>query len=442
MIPRIVVAGTHSGCGKTSIAGGIMAALTARGLRVQPFKVGPDFIDPSHHTAICGRRSRNLDAYMMGEDGVRATFAGASEGADIAVIEGVMGMYDGLDGSDTGSTAHIARILDAPVMLVCDVKGMSRSTHALVSGFSRFDPHIRFAGAICNRVGSPRHRAMIEEGQSLPFLGWVPVTVEGTVPSRHLGLRMAHETGAVAHFGRLVEEHCDLDAILAASRDVAPFRAPAAVPLRHTTPAVRLGIAYDEAFCFYYQDNFDRLRRAGAELCFFSPLSDRLPDVDGVYLGGGYPELHAAALSTAPCRSDLKRAVDGGLPVYAECGGLAYLTAGISTGEGDYPMVGCLPARTVMQHRFAALGYVDAVCTGGTSLMPQGMHLRGHEFHYSRCECDPEARFALRLSRGTGIGGGKDGLYAGNVLAGYTHAYFTDTQARSFVAAISTASRA
>lgn len=435
MIPRIIIAGTHSGCGKTSIASGIMAALTARGYRVQPFKVGPDFIDPTHHTAICGRTSRNLDAYMMGEEGVLSTFHAAARDADIAVIEGVMGMFDGLDGTDTGSTANIAKILGAPVLLVADVKGMSRSAHALASGYAGFDTAVRFAGVIFNRIGSPRHRSLIAETRSVPVFGWVPVQTKGIVGSRHLGLRMAHETASIAHFGSVIEEHCDLDGILAAAGDAPPLPVPKPMGGGEPGEKVRIGVASDEAFCFYYQDNLDLLARKGADLVFFSPIRDRLPDVDGVYLGGGYPELHADVLSRAPCRTDLARAIGKGMTVYAECGGLAYLTAGILTENADYPMVGVLPARAVMQERFAALGYVDAVCTGGTPLLPEGLCFRGHEFHYSRLECDDDARFAFRLQRGQGISAGRDGMCEHRVLAGYTHAYFTPEFASSLNAA-------
>ena len=224
VIPRIIIAGTHSGCGKTTIASGIMAALTARGMKVQPFKVGPDFIDPSHHTRICGRPSRNLDPFMMGDRGCVETFLRATEGADIAIIEGVMGMYDGVDGSDLASTAHVARILKAPVVLVVDAKGMSRSVHALVDGYRRYDPSISFAGVIFNRIGSPRHRTMIEASLDIPSFGMIPRKEDLVVKSRHLGLMMAHESGAMADFGDIIEEHADLDALIASAASAPPLR--------------------------------------------------------------------------------------------------------------------------------------------------------------------------------------------------------------------------
>ncbi|WP_292520963.1 cobyrinate a,c-diamide synthase [Methanoculleus sp.] len=423
LIPRIVVAGTHSGCGKTTLASGLMAALTARGLAVQPFKVGPDFIDPTHHSAICGRPSRNLDPFMMEEAGVRETFLRAAEGADIAVIEGVMGLYDGLDGTETASTAHVAKILDAPVLLVVDAKGASRSVHAVVRGYAGFDPGVRVAGVIFNRVGSPRHRALIETTQSLPAYGWVSRRDDLAVASRHLGLAMAAETGTLAGFGPVVEETCDLAGIMALARSAPPL--PAVPGIRGGPEAgIRLGVARDAAFCFYYRDNLDKLVRAGADLIFFSPMTDRLPDVDALYIGGGYPELHAEALAASRCREDVRRAVDDGMPVYAECGGLIYLTERLATDGEDYPMAGVLPASAAMTNRIQGLGYVEARVVGGAPVLGPGTAFRGHEFHYSRLDCASDARFALELLRGRGITDGRDGLVVQNTVAQYTHAYF------------------
>lgn len=433
MIPAIVIAGTHSGCGKTTLACGIMAALRGRGLVVQPFKVGPDFIDPSHHTAICGRPCRNLDPYMMGEDGVVRTFASASVGADIAVIEGVMGMYDGLEGEDTGSTAHVAKILGVPVALVVDVGGMSRSANALVGGYTAFDPAVRFAGVIFNRVGSPRHRQMIEHGLSVRALGWVPTEREKSVGSRHLGLAMAGEV-SMAAFGSVCEEHCDLDALIAAAAS-APVVSPAPAH-REKMPSVRLGVALDAAFCFYYQDNLDLLGRSGAAIVPFSPLAGELPDVDGLYLGGGYPELHAEALSASPCTRNIEAAAEDGMPIYAECGGLLYLCERLSYEGKVYRMAGVLPGDAEMRGRFQALGYVDARSTGASPLLRAGLSFRGHEFHYSAVEAAPDARFALKLRRGKGIENGKDGLCEHAALGGYSHAYLTGAFADAFVAAM------
>ena len=433
-IPRIVIAGTHSGCGKTTVASGIMAALSARGLKVQPFKVGPDFIDPSHHTRICGRISRNLDPFMMGEEGCTETFIRASGGADIAVIEGVMGLYDGLDGSDMASTAHVARILQSPIALVADVKGMSRSVHALIDGYLRYDPNLVFSGVIFNRIGSPRHRSMIESSLGVSALGYIPRKEGQAVESRHLGLKMAHETGGMGEFGRIIEETCDLDALVAAAHLAPPMEKTGRQGKHNKRTNSTIGIASDEAFCFYYQDNLDRLVSAGAKLEFFSPLRDRLPDVDAVYLGGGYPELHLSCLESSPCTYDLSRAAARGMPLYAECGGLMYLTKEIRD-EKTYRMCGILPATAEMTRRVQALGYTKGTGTGEISYMPSSLGMTGHEFHYSRLDPEPDARYAIDLTRGKGIVAGKDGLVSQNALGCYTHVYFTPAFAVKFVAA-------
>ncbi|MDD1711741.1 MAG: cobyrinate a,c-diamide synthase [Methanoregulaceae archaeon] len=433
-VPRIVIAGTHSGCGKTTVASGIMAALTARGLNVQPFKVGPDFIDPSHHTKICGRISRNLDPFMMGEDGCSETFLRATAGADIAVIEGVMGMYDGVDGSDLASTAHVARILQAPVVLVVDIKGMSRSVHALIDGYRSYDPTILFTGVIFNRTGSTRHRSMIEPSLAVPAFGYIPRRDDLAVESRHLGLRMAHEAGSMGEFGKIIEESCDLDALVAVARQAPFLKKMSRAHRRNRTDGGRVGVALDEAFCFYYQDNLDLLSRAGANLVFFSPLRDRLPDVDALYLGGGYPELYLPVLESSPCTRDLHHAADQDMPVYAECGGLMYLTNEIHADK-TYRMCGVLPSTAEMTGRIQALGYVKGSGTGEISYVPSSVGITGHEFHYSRLDPDTDARYAINLERGKGIMAGKDGLVSQNALGCYTHAYFTPVFTEKFVKA-------
>ncbi len=431
-IPRIVIAGTHSGCGKTTVASGIMAALTARGLKVQPFKVGPDFIDPSHHTKICGRISRNLDPFMMGEDGCTDTLLRATAGADIAVIEGVMGIYDGVDGTDLASTAHVARILNAPVVLVVDAKGMSRSVHALIDGYRRYDPTLIFSGVIFNRIGSPRHRSMIEPSLAIPALGYIPRKDDMAVESRHLGLKMAYEAGHMGEFGKVIEESCDLDTLVAAAKQAPPMKKMIPAGKRNKSAGITIGVGFDEAFCFYYQDNLDLLSRCGAKLVFFSPLRDRLPDIDALYLGGGYPELHLAELGSSPCNRDLQRAADRNLPIYAECGGLMYLSKEIHADK-TYRMCGILPSTTEMTNRIQALGYVKGKGSGEISFMPLSPGITGHEFHYSQQDPDCDARYAINLTRGKGITSGKDGLISQNALGCYTHAYFTPVFARKFV---------
>lgn len=433
-IPRIVIAGTHSGCGKTTVASGFMAALSARGLKVQPFKTGPDFIDPSHHSHICGRISRNLDPFMMGDKGCTDTFLRATVGADIAVIEGVMGIYDGVDGSDLASTAHVARILQAPVVLVVDAKGMSRSVHALIDGYRRYDPTLVFSGVIFNRMGSSRHRSMIEPSLTVPAFGYIPRKDDLTVESRHLGLKMAHEAESMGEFGRIIEESCDVDALVAAASLAPPLEKRIRAGKRNRQTRCMIGIALDEAFCFYYQDNLDLLSRTGAKLVYFSPLHDRLPDVDAVYLGGGYPELHLSRLESSPCTRDLNRVAELGMPLYAECGGLMYLTKEIRDNK-TYRMCGVLPSTAEMTRRIQALGYVKGAGTGEIPYIPSSIGITGHEFHYSRLDPDADARYAICLSRGKGIIAGKDGLVSQNALGCYTHAYFMPAFARKFVEA-------
>jgi len=430
-VSRIVIAGTHSGCGKTTVATGVMAALVARGVSVQPFKVGPDFIDPTHHTKICGRVSRNLDPFMMGDDGVRDTFLRATAGADIAVIEGVMGLYDGIDGTERSSTAHVATILDAPVILVVDAGGMSRSAQALIHGFSTYHPAMRIAGVIFNRIGSDRHRQMIESSLAVPAFGWISKNEQLAIKSRHLGLEMAHETSANTGSGAIISECCDLDAIKKTAQQVSPLRG---VPpeIRNIPPIGKIGVAWDPAFCFYYQDNLDRLRAAGAELVFFSPRDDRLPDVQGLYIGGGYPELHLVELESSLCRSDIRRAADRGMPIYGECGGLMYLTEDVAA-DRSYRLCGALPATTVMTTKVQALGYVEGESVERKSFLQPGLSLIGHEFHYSKVSPQPDARYTFRLGRGRGIADGNDGLVSNNTIGTYTHAYFSDAFVKSFI---------
>ena len=432
-VPRIVIAGTHSGCGKTTVASGIMAALTARGLKVQPFKVGPDFIDPTHHTVVCGRSSRNLDPFMMGEDGVRDCFARVSADADIAVIEGVMGLYDGVDGSDCSSTAHVARLLDAPIILVVDVKGMSRSTAALVNGYATYDSRLRVAGVILTKGGSDRHKDMATGNLPVPLFGWLPRSDELAVESRHLGLVMGGEDSRMKLIGAFVEEYCNLDAVITVSKETTPVQPPQK-PETRREPDIRIAVAADEAFCFYYRDNFDYLRNAGAELVFFSPVHDTLPSADAYYFGGGYPELYAAELSVSPCKNALRRAAAAGIPVFGECGGLMWLSRGIMLSDGTtYSMAGVLDADCRMERRFVALDYVTGSVTGDTAVFPPGTEFRGHEFHYSRTVPDADVRYAFSLKRGTGIADGLDGITAGSVTGGYTHMYFGKTAAEQFV---------
>ncbi|OPX81937.1 MAG: cobyrinic acid a,c-diamide synthase [Methanosaeta sp. PtaB.Bin087] len=445
MIPAVLVAGTSSGVGKTTVVLGMMAALRRRGLVVAPFKVGPDFIDPSHHAAICGRPSRNLDTFMMGMDGVRRSFARGVEGADVAVIEGVMGLYDGLDATEVASSASVAKALGAPVLLVMNVHGTSRSAAAMALGYRSYDPKVEVAGLILNRVGSERHRSLLEDALAplgIPILGTLPRRGEIALPSRHLGLEMGfesrHDLDALADF---VEENAYLDRILELGCQVVEPEAQAE-PEAETVQdqeggRIRIAVAYDEAFCFYYAENFEILRRLGADLRFFSPIRDPLPEADGLYLGGGYPELYAGALEESPTRHEIKKAAEDGMPIYGECGGLMYLCEAVISKDGNSEdekrMAGVLPATTSMTGRLQALGYVEGDVVAENPVVARGSAIRGHEFHYSRMDCARDARFAYRFRRGKGIDGNKDGLVEHEVLGSYLHTHFTTFSVERFV---------
>ena len=445
-IPRIVIGGVYSGCGKTTITKGIMQALVDEGLTVQPFKIGPDFIDPSHHTAICGRPCMNLDLFMMGEDAIRTTVAEASEGSDIAIIEGVMGLYDGLEGTSFASTAHVAKILDAPVILVIDAKGMSQSCHAMASGYRDYDPDLSFAGVIFNKIGSERHKTMIDTGSITEHLGFIPKDELFSVESRHLGLYMGDEIKRNSEVGGIIASHCNLCRIQEIASTAPRFtynRSLTNEQMAH--PGVTIGIASDSAFCFYYQHNLAMLHRFGAKIKFFSPMTDPIPEVDALYLGGGYPELYAECLATSQSCRQMPLAADDGMPIYAECGGLLYLSRGlVSEGDRTVKWTGILPGEVTMHTRFSALGYSEGICragSGGPSLAPDGVHIRGHEFHYSSLNPDRDAQYAIELSRGTGIANGYDGLYVHNTMGTYTHSYFSDDFTKAFLAAAHTYQR-
>lgn len=401
-----------------------MAAL-CRKYSVQPFKVGPDFIDPGHHTHICERPSRNLDSFIMGEKGILETFARASKNADFCIIEGVMGLYDGLDATEIASTAHVAKILDVPVLLVVDVGGASRSIAAVVKGFSEFDK-INIGGIILNNAGSERHVNLIRDSLSgagirIPVVGALSKNKELSIPSRYLGLHMAGENSLNTQLlSEFIEKYIDMEAV---KKIASTFTAPI-VELKEPeeTFNVRIGIAQDSAFCFYYQDSLDSLERMGAECIFFSPMNDELPEVDGLYLGGGYPELYAKELESSGTRRQIKKVADDGMPIYGECGALMYLNETLTT-DRTYRMAGILGAGSRMTEKLQALGYTEAEVVSSSPFSKKGTIIRGHEFHYSVTECGRDSRFAYRLKRGKGIVDGKDGLMEHNTMASYMHTH-------------------
>ncbi len=439
-IPRIMIAAPASGSGKSTLATGLMAAL-ARSQVVQGFKVGPDYIDPMYHTAATGRPSRNLDTWMAPAAVVRASFGRAVAGAEIAVIEGVMGLYDGFDGrSESGSSVEVAKLLETPVILVLDVGKMARSAAAVALGCRAFDPTLNIAGVICNRVASPGHAAMVTDALAavgLPVLGCIPKSVALAVPERHLGLHTAVERRAeVEAFLRaaaaLIAAEVDLSRLWEIARSAPALE----VPPDLRTPGVqgsqeapiRIAVARDEAFCFYYQDNLDLLSLAGAEIVFFSPLRDRaLPrGACGIYLGGGYPELYAADLAAnAALLAELRMAGRTRMPIYAECGGLMYLTQGITDQTGArHPMVGLLPGWTALTDRLT-MGYRVVTAARDSLLLRCGEEVRGHEFHYSTWSDWPtDLPTAYRIAPRQGTTEQAEGYAEGNLLASYVHLHF------------------
>ncbi|WP_437914489.1 cobyrinate a,c-diamide synthase [Sorangium sp. So ce302] len=470
-IPRLVVAGTASGVGKTTATVAIARALRARGLEVALFKCGPDYLDPTYHARAVAGTSHNLDGWMMGREAVLSTFAAEAAGADVALIEGVMGLFDGASPTgEEGSTAEIAKWLEAPVALVVDASGMARSVAALVQGFAGFDPALRVAAVVCNQVGSRGHLDILRQAQaqvnrSLPVLGGLPRDEAQRFPERHLGLRTADEAALpeerLDHWGAQAEAWIGLDALLEIARAAPPVPEVAATTSAASMTApprqARIGVAFDEAFHFYYADNLRRLEAAGAELVRFSPIRDaRLPDVDALYFGGGYPEVHAERLAAnAALRDEIRAFAGRGGPIYAECGGLMYLAEAIRTLDGRaHPMVGLVPAEAAMCEKLQALGYVEVETQARTILGGAGLRFRGHQFRYSElrpsqraapapaepaaapaepppAQAPPPAEhaplpiehaYSVRRRRGGQVA--REGYRAGSVLASYVHAHW------------------
>ncbi len=457
--PRLVIAGSGSGVGKTSLALGLARWLARQGLRVQTFKVGPDFLDPSYLAMASGRTCYNLDGWMTSRPYVRALFARATADADIALIEGAMGMFDGASPRTLeGSTAEIAQWLAAPVLLVVNAHGAARSLAATVKGFAEFEPGVRVAGVIANQGGSPRHRAWLAESLSqaatAPLLGMLPRGSLPALPSRHLGLvaadqanlaaesidQLADVCGECLDISAIVDLACSAESLLASDSATLPNAAPlqwggrSAQPetsLRELPRKVRLGIARDEAFHFYYADNLESLAAAGAEWVPFSPLRDAgLPaDLDGLYLGGGYPEAHAARLAdNRQMLADVRQFAASGRAIYAECGGLMYLGRMLTCLDGTrYPMAGVLPIETAMLEKLKVLGYAEVAWAGGSLWGAAGQVARGHEFHYSEITAEPrpadgwQPAYTVRRRRAEPASGG---FFRDRVLAGYVHLHW------------------
>lgn len=435
-IPRILVAGTHSGAGKTTVTLGLLDGLRRRGLAVQPFKAGPDFIDTGLHSLAAGRVSRNLDSFLLKEPALREVFQRAARNADAAVIEGVMGLFDGSSGGDgRGSSAEIARFFRCPVMLVLDVSAAARSAAAAAEGFRRFDPRIKIAGVFLNGVAGSGHLRMLRQALAslrppLPVLGWLGRDPQLRREERHLGLVPAAERALPARWlralRRQMDPQTDWKRLLGAARRALPLSEVQERIFRPRTKrrSARIAVARDAAFCFYYQDNLDLLAAQGAEIVPFSPLTDRrLPEgTSGVYLGGGYPELHARALAeNRSMREAVRRAARRGMPVYGECGGLMYLARSLTDLAGRrHPMSGALPLETFMEERLK-LAYVRAAALRTTWFAKAGDRFPGHIFHFSALRRrTPRALYRLRGS----LRSETDGYARHGAVAGYLHVHF------------------
>ena len=415
-----------------------MAALVKRGIGVVPFKVGPDFIDPGHHSRITGKTSRNLDGWMLSKDYNLANFERNTGAGDVAVVEGVMGLFDGYDGkSEAGSTAQMAKWLGLPVLLVVDAKSMARSAAAVIMGFENFDRELSFAGVVFNNLGSHRHLQYlmdaVDKNIAIPCLGGLVKDEKIAIPERHLGLvtREDHalDQETIDLLAAIVEKNIDLDLLVKNLPEINISHGHK--PLTRDTGGdpVRIAVARDNAFCFYYQDNLELLEDHGAELAFFSPLAgDDLPrDTDGIYFGGGYPELFGDKLAeNRRLRQRIKAESNAGMPIYGECGGFMFLCEALYDQHGTrYPMAGCFPFTTRMFPRLKALGYREITLRRHTVIGHQGMILRGHEFHYSELTTHtPDVQNAYRISDRSGLDKPPDGYLAKQTLGSYNHLHF------------------
>lgn len=447
-IPRIVIAATQSGSGKTTIVTGLLAALKEKGLKVQSYKVGPDYIDPGYHEIASGRPGHNLDTWLVTEEKLAEIFARTADDADIAIIEGVMGLYDG-GKNGISSTASVAKLLDAPVLLVINAKSMGESAAALALGFKQYDPTVNIAGVILNRLGSPTHRQMIEEALErldIPVFGAVGRNDKMNMPERHLGLLPVQENNSeaevVAEIGRTVGASVDIEKIIGLAESAPEIELPARNTLTEKR-RVRIAVARDDAFTFYYPESIYQLEISGAEIIPFSPLHDKeMPEADGLILGGGFPEMFASELyGNESMRASIGEAAKSGMPIYAECGGFMYLMKEMVDFDGNhFPMTGIIPSSVTMNKKLQTVGYVAATMEKDTVLGRKGTVLHGHEFHFSS-ECAPENinpeeyPRAFTFQRMRKIPPYLAGYAKDNILGSYLHLHFAGSPeaARSFV---------
>ncbi|ALE41804.1 cobyrinate a,c-diamide synthase [Leptospira interrogans] len=433
-IPRIVIGGTGSGVGKTTIALALTQILRKKGLKVATFKCGPDYLDPTYHSRASQKICHNLDGWLMGKESVLNTFYQACHNVDIAIIEGMMGLFDGHSpNSEIGSTAEIAKWLASPVLVVLDTRGMARTVSAILKGLKIFDPDLNLAGAFANFTGSPSHIQLLKDASTeVPILGGLCKHSEQTFPERHLGLYSASEENVSEEkfnfWGEEGEKSLEVNSILEIANSAPEISIPVS-NINTTLKRCKIGIAMDSAFHFYYEENLMRLRQAGAELVFFSPLSDsRLTDVDGFYFGGGYPEVFAPTLSKNKSLLNYIRDLSyKNIPIYAECGGLMYLSKGIKLVEGEFfPMLGLISATSIMEKKLKALGYVEVTTKKETIFGEVGLRFRGHQFRYSDLELDEsnpiELVYNLRKRKSDQVS--EEGYSKNSILASYIHAHW------------------
>ena len=432
---RLLISAAHKSSGKTTVSIGLVQALSARGLTVQPFKKGPDYIDPMWLSAAAGRACRNLDFYLMPVAEIQNLFMRHAQDADLALVEGNKGLYDGLELDGSNSNAALAKLLRLPVVLVLDTRGVIRGVAPLLLGYQAFDREVQIAGVILNHVGGSRHeaklRAVVEHYTDIPVLGMVQHDKTLSIDQRHLGLMPANESQIaskhIAEMGRIIGSQVDLDKLLVIAQSAPPLAIARPPPVSaNNPPSTRIGIAQDAAFGFYYADDLDALRAAGAALVPFSPLRDtKLPTVDALFLGGGFPEIFARELAAnQSLRDQIRDAIEAGLPTYAECGGLMYLARSIAWHAEKHAMAGVIPGDVVMHEKPVGRGYVRLKETKQfpwpSTTPPQTV--LAHEFHYSSLEhLPPDLVFAYEVERGYGVNGTHDGIVYKNLLASYTH---------------------
>ncbi|MBI3581705.1 MAG: hydrogenobyrinic acid a,c-diamide synthase (glutamine-hydrolyzing) [Nitrospinae bacterium] len=431
--PRLVVSATHKSAGKTTVAAGLLAALSSRGLKAQPFKKGPDFIDPMWLSAASGLQCRNLDNFMFGWDKLEALFRRVALSADVSIIEGNKGLHDSADVEGEGSVANLARRLKAPVVMVLDASGTTRGIAPLLLGYKAFEPDVNIAGVILNKVGSARHesklRAVIEKYCGVEILGSIRRTDEMEILERHLGLVPIKEDESLSSMLDSLRRHVsyalDLDRVLAIASSAPPMEAePPSPPTKAAPRRVRLGVVMDRAFTFYYPENLEALEAAGAELVKVDAITTkRLPDgLDALYIGGGFPEMFMAQLEANEGLKDgIRLAVEDGMPVHGECGGLIYLSKSVSHKGRRAAMIGALDCDVVIREKPKGHGYMVVEPTGKSPWMNNAAQIRAHEFHYGEVVNLRHAEFAFRVARGTGINGRDDGIVYKNVTASFAH---------------------